>query len=133
MYKRQFLIKGWSVTLVAALLALAAGGSTRGYIFLAYFPIVVFWYLDGYYLSQERLFRRLYDRVRQLEQSEIDFSMNTSVVSNNGSDWMNAVFSKTLLSFYPVLIVSVIIVMFWIFRGISGLKEVDVVISCCAR
>ena len=21
----------------------------------------------------------------------------------------------------------------WVFRGISGLKEVDVVISCCAR
>ena len=102
MAQNSFLIKGWSVTLVAALLALAAGGATKGYILLAYFPVAVFWYLDGYYLWQERQFRGLYDQVRKKDDKSIDFSMDTSNIEGSGS-WFSAVVSKTLLMFYRVL------------------------------
>jgi len=46
----SFLLKGCSVVLVSALLALAAIGSQPIFIFLAYFPAITFWVLDGYSL-----------------------------------------------------------------------------------
>jgi len=69
----SFLLKGWSVTLVAALFALAAKDSDRKYIVVAYFPVLVFWILDAYFLSQERLFRNLYDSVRAKKEDESIF------------------------------------------------------------
>lgn len=72
-----FFLKGWAITLIAALFALAAKDANPKYIVVAYFPVITFWILDGYFLHQERLFRALYDHVRKLDESAIDFSMNT--------------------------------------------------------
>ena len=52
----------------------------RYFICLAYFPAIAFWILDGYFLRQERLFRRLYDHVRSLEEADVDYSMDASPV-----------------------------------------------------
>ncbi len=64
----SFLIKGWSVTLVAALFALAAANTNALFVYLAYFPSFMFWALDAYFLRQERLFRKLYDDVRASDE-----------------------------------------------------------------
>ena len=77
MASNLFLLKGWTVTLIAATFALAANEPKGFYFVLAYFPTFMFWLLDGYFLSQERRFRSLYDHVRRLEESAIDFSMDT--------------------------------------------------------
>ena len=61
----SFLLKGWSVILVSAMFAIAAKDSNMIFIYLAYFPAISFWGLDGYFLHQERLFRALYDHVRK--------------------------------------------------------------------
>src|SRR5438034_7662532 len=74
----SFLLKGWCVTLVSALLALSASDSDKRFALLAYYPSLMFWILDGYHLRQERLFRKLYDNVRLKTDSSIDFSMDTS-------------------------------------------------------
>ena len=74
----SFLLKGWSVILVSAFFALATGGTQIYFVYLAYFPAVAFWVLDGYFLHQERLFRKLYDHVRERDDEAIDFSMDTS-------------------------------------------------------
>ena len=66
----SFLLKGWSVILVSALFALAAKDSQLLFVYLAYFPAISFWCLDGYFLRQERLFRKLYDHVRGTEESQ---------------------------------------------------------------
>ena len=107
----SFLLKGWSVVLVSALFALAAGDSQGLFIYLAYFPAIAFWGLDGYFLRQERLFRKLYDRVRQLDVSETDFSMDTSIVIGEVAVWSSVLFSKTLLAFHGTVLGSVVIVM----------------------
>jgi len=72
----SFLLKGWSVVLVSAFFALSAKDQSLYFIYLAYFPAIAFWILDGYFLWQERLFRKLYDGVRVKKESDIDFSMN---------------------------------------------------------
>lgn len=77
MASNSFALKGWAVTLVAGIFALASKDTDKIYFLIAYVPIVVFWFLDSYYLLQERLFRSLYGKVRQLPENEIDFDMNT--------------------------------------------------------
>ncbi len=107
----SFLLKGWSVVLVSALFALAAGDSEALFVYLAYFPAVAFWILDGYFLWQERLFRRLYDRVRTMAEADVDFSMDTSVVRSGDRGWGVVIFSKTLLIFHGTVFGSIVIVM----------------------
>lgn len=107
----SFLLKGWSVILVSALFALAAKDTQILFICLAYFPAFTFWILDGYYLRQERLFRKHYDRVRALDSSEIDFSMDTSCVSGQVDPWACVMFSRTLFIFHGTILVSIVIIM----------------------
>ena len=57
MNQNSFQIKGWMITLVSALLALYASSENVIYILIAIAPAVVFWFLDAYYLQQERRFR----------------------------------------------------------------------------
>lgn len=80
-----FLLKGWTVTLVAALVALSA--KERGSYYLAYFPVLAFWLLDAYFLSQERRFRALYDHVRELPDGQVSFSMDTRPFKNFRNSW----------------------------------------------
>ena len=108
----SFLLKGWSVILVSAMFALAAKDSQLLFVYLAYFPAISFWCLDGYFLHQERLFRKLYDRVRKLSEDEIDFSMNTQSVQDQVASWAEVTISKTLLAFHGVILISIIVVTF---------------------
>ena len=63
MNSNSFQIKGWMITIVAALLALYASSSNVAYIFVGIVPTILFWLLDSYYLQQERKFRGVYDDV----------------------------------------------------------------------
>ncbi len=113
MASNLFFLRGWTITLIAALLALFVKGTNSNYII--YFLLVlvlVFWILDGYFLSQERLFRALYNHVRKLDEKEIDFSMNTSEFKKDKKNtWVCAMFSSTLLVFYlPLVGVALLIV-----------------------
>jgi hypothetical protein len=106
----SFLLKGWSVVLVSALFALAAGNAKPHFVYLAYFPAGAFWVLDGYFLWQEKVFRALYDRVRLMEEQQIDFSMDTSVVRGQVSPWSDVILSMTLLIFHGTVLVSIVVV-----------------------
>ena len=75
MANNSFLIKGWCLTLVSGLLALAGGnGGNTKLVFVTYLPVLMFWYLDGFFLQQERLFRKIYDYKRL--QPETDFAIS---------------------------------------------------------
>lgn len=106
----SFLIKGWSVTLVAALLALSASQESTDYILFAFIPILSFWILDGYFLWQERLFRRLYDSVCRKLEAEVDFSMKTCEFEGK-EKWFCATFSVTLIYFHFMLMVSCLFIL----------------------
>lgn len=96
---------------MAALFALSAKDSSYEYLLLAYIPLFAFWGLDGYFLWQERVYRKLYDHVRILNEDDIDFCMDTRTVSNDVSGWLDAVFSKTLNIFHGVLLLALLVVM----------------------
>lgn len=100
MGSNSFLLKGWTVTLVSALFALAAKETNTIFFWFAYLPVVIFWGLDGYYLSLERRFRRLYDDVAQ-RTDKTDFSMD---ITRYHGEWVSATIWRTNLVFYAVFI-----------------------------
>lgn len=108
----SFLLKGWSVILVSGLFALAAKETNALFVYLAYLPAIAFWILDGYYLYQERLYRHLYERVREQQPDGIDFGMNASGFKGQGNaTWPESILSKTMLLFHGILILTIVIVM----------------------
>src|SRR5690242_13752709 len=60
---KSFQMKSWNVALAAAAIGFAAAkrSHTRAAL-LAVVPSAAFWFLDGYYLALERLFRELYKK-----------------------------------------------------------------------
>jgi hypothetical protein len=106
----SFYIKGWGVALVSGLFALAAKDSQPHFVYVAFLPVLFFWFLDGYFLHQERLFRKLYDYVRVQSVDRIDFSMNLKPVLEGSESWLKVTFSKTLSIFHGVLLAAVAIV-----------------------
>jgi len=111
MANNSFLLKGWSVILVSALFVVGAKNSNISIILLAYFPTLAFWILDGYFLWQERLYRGLYNKVRNLDEADIDFSMDTRPVHSEVKRWSEVMFSKTLSIFYGTIVGAILIVM----------------------
>ena len=106
MASNLFFLRGWTITLIGALLALFSKNNSPDYIF--YFLIVIvliFWILDGYFLSQERSYRDLYNHVRKLKEEDIDFSMDISEYQKfKKNALIYSMFSYTLLVFYLPLI-----------------------------
>lgn len=109
MAANSFLLKAWSVTLVAALFALVAKNTGHKYAAISFVPVLLFWILDAYYLRQEKLYRKLYDDIRKRDESDIDFSLNTADYIQYVPSWAGVMFTKTLLLFYGVLLIMVII------------------------
>lgn len=109
-----FFLRGWTVTLIGALLALFSKNNSPFYVF--YFLIVlilVFWILDGYFLSQERSYRDLYNHVRKLKEEEIDFSMDISEYQKfKKNTLIYSMFSLTLSIFYLPLVGAAIYILF---------------------
>ncbi|MBS1786465.1 MAG: hypothetical protein JST85_02010 [Acidobacteria bacterium] len=102
----SFLIKGWCVTLVSALIALSAKDA-KYMVLVAFLPVLMFWWLDAFFLRQERLFRKLYDHVRENGEDESDFSMNTQIVETKVASLDGVARSTTLRWFYGWLLVAV--------------------------
>lgn len=97
----SFQLKGWSMTLIVAAMVLIARYDLQNpCIILAFIlPILAFWILDGYFLWQERLFREVYDEIRQ--QDDTDFKMDVMKHRDKPKcSWGSAIFSITLVVFY---------------------------------
>lgn len=104
-------MKGWSVFLVSALFALLAANGRTAFALLACIPTIVFWVLDGFFLWQEQLYRKLYDHVRVLKDDAVDFSMDIRPFKSGvAPTWMGAILSRTLIPFHGVLILVIVIV-----------------------
>lgn len=111
MASNSFLLKGWSVTLISALFALAAKDSNLFFIYLAYFPCLAFWGLDGYFLWQERMYRKLYEVVSLKDPSSIDFSLNATEHQKEVDSWLLTSFSATLRIFHGIIFGVIVLTM----------------------
>jgi hypothetical protein len=108
--QNSFSYKGWAITLVAAIFALAAKEVNPSYLLIALIPTLAFWGLDAYYLRQERLFRKLYDAVRSSGTAVSPFSMDTSSYNNQVATWWSTCWSKTIWWLYGPMAMVVLVV-----------------------
>jgi hypothetical protein len=98
-----FLVRGWALTIVAAFFAVVATRFEPLLAAVAVVPLSMFWVLDGYFLWQERLYRKLYDDVRRPTSTVEAMSMDASgYVGQTG--WFDAIRSNTLVLFYGPLV-----------------------------
>jgi hypothetical protein len=55
------MIKGWTITICTAIYALAGTWKEPILALVSFFPIIIFWLLDSFYLANERCFVSLYN------------------------------------------------------------------------
>ncbi|WP_225307083.1 hypothetical protein [Adhaeribacter soli] len=111
MNSNSFMIKGWTITLVAALFALAAKDANINYVLISYIVIPAFWILDGFFISIEKQYRELYKEVAAKNINNIDFSMDASNYNDEDRTWLRGLVSKTILPFYGISLVTTLFVM----------------------
>lgn len=109
MNTNSFQIKEWIITIVSALLALYASSDNVTYIFVAIVPTLLFWYLDAYYLQQERKFRELYDDVLPDDSNISLFSMPIHNYTDCKCSLWSTFFSKTIGWLYGTIVILLII------------------------
>ncbi len=96
----SFMIKGWAVTLVVVTLLLK--GPQQYQVFAAFLPLLVFWFLDAWFLWQERMYRKLYDWVveNRMQTDEELFNLNAYRFEDEVDSPVGIMFSITLGWFY---------------------------------
>ena len=94
-------IKCWCLAIVSASIVL----SRSAIIAACIVPVILFCYLDSNYLSLEKSYRALYDKIRREGESEINFSMEFTPVSK----WKTFK-SWSIWPFYITMIVLMMIV-----------------------
>ena len=121
MAHNSFLIKGWSVTLIALIITLLIKeGQLHNKLFLALLlPVeLMFWGLDAYFLRLERMYRKLYSWVikNRLSTDRYLYDLNSYRFKKEVKGIARTMLSKTLLPFYGSLFLLTIV--------IFGIKEV---------
>ena len=104
----SFMIKGWAITLVVVALLLKG---TNYQVWIAFIPLLVFWFLDANFLWQERLYRKLYEWVvnNRLKTDEYLFDMNAYRFKDTVQSRIRIMFSITLGWFYGSIAILVIV------------------------
>ena len=113
--RNSFMIKGWMITIVAASIALYAGSisddsfGNTAFILVGILPTLLFWFLDSYYLQQERKFRGIYEDVAQLSDKDkrVDvkkFEMPLDKYTKGDYSFYNSATSRTIAPLYGLTI-----------------------------
>ena len=104
MAHNSFLLKGWAITLIGAMIGLNKENIDYKIVWIGIFIILMFWALDAYFLAQERYFRGRYDEVRVKEPEDIDFSMKLEGRATSQMAWFVSFSSVTLRLYYLSLL-----------------------------
>ena len=110
MASNSFYLKGWNVTIIAAIVALSIKESDWRIYACALLLNIVFWFLDAYYLKQEKLFRELYRKISAIsDDAAIDFSMETREFKQN-VPCIPSIMAKNILITPLYLSISVVLI-----------------------
>lgn len=116
MNANSFQIKGMTITIVAAFLGVYASNSKILFILIPIPFVLLFWFLDAYYLQLERQFRGVYNDICELnsepKKTTRVFEMNPKLYKGDDYRYFKVLFSPSILSLYTVLIVGLTIAYF---------------------
>lgn len=118
MAQNSFLIKGWFISLYAVILALLPEKVNMVLVYAALVAVnLIFWYLDGFFLRTEKVYRKIYDWVletRPQNNRELLYQLNPfgfkGKIKETEPVWQ-VMWSKTLRWFYLIPLLFVLIVL----------------------
>ena len=119
MADNSFLLKGWTITILVAVLAFfAEKKDVYSISIILLIATINFWYLDAFFLRAERMYRKLYEWVISNRMNTLDnaFDLNPNRFSNQVEKTFQIMISKTLRSFYGTL--SALLFIFLIYKPI---------------
>lgn len=115
MANNSFLLKGWAISIIAVVLALADKASNPALLSVVLLiPLLSFWYLDAFFLRTERMYRKMYEWVlekRKSDDSTFLYDLNPNRFKDEVASTRQIMVSVTLRCFYgiPVLLTLIII------------------------
>src|ERR1700735_1445978 len=102
----SFITKGWGLTVAAAIYGFAADRLSPWIAAVGFVSTIGFWWLEAYFLRQERLFRCLYDDARRPDTAVALFSMHVRLYCSKPLvRWPKVIFSITLVLFYGIIFI----------------------------
>lgn len=116
MNTNSFQIKGLAITIVSAFLAVFASEKNELFIFLPIPVTFLFWFLDAYYLQQERKFRGIYNDIVGLNENPKTtkiYEMNPNHYCGGDFEYFSSLFSKTIFPLYIVIIIGLFIAFYF--------------------
>ena len=117
MANNSFILKGWLISLVAVVLALSKDSllscDLKLILLILCFPIIIFWYLDAFFLHREKCYRELYDWVikNRMKSNENLYSLDFRPHQKKVKSVFRIMFSQTLFPFYGLTFLLLIILM----------------------
>lgn len=108
MANNSFLLKGWMITIIVAILALTKDTLVTNDIsylsIILLLPLFVFWYLDAFFLHKEKCYRELYTWVieNRSKSNEHLYSLDYKRFEKDIDSVFSLMFSKTLRTFYGI-------------------------------
>ena len=107
MASNSFNVKTWTITLIVATLLFKGNSDST---FIAFIPLFAFWFLDSYYLRQERLFRKLHNYIVKYRLNDDNnlFDMNIIKFSSDVQSTLRIMFSISTLPFYGSIFIKVL-------------------------
>lgn len=119
MASNSFMLKGWLISLIAVVLALSKDSLFSCNAFfvcsILCLPILIFWYLDAFFLHREKCYRALYEWVIKNRMNTNDnlYSLDYRPYQKKVNSQLKVMFSKTLFPFYGLsFLVLIIIILF---------------------
>jgi len=113
--------KTWCIALVSAIIVIIADKGKPQYVWISIFPVLLFIFLDAYYLSLEIRFRDRYNEfIKKLHEEEAITEDLFIVTPGRGFKifalaTMKALISFSVWPFYLLLIVMMFIMRCWMF------------------
>jgi hypothetical protein len=115
MANNSFMLKGWLISLIAVVLALSKDSllscDLKLILLILCFPIIIFWYLDAFFLHREKCYRALYDWVikNRMTSNENIYSLDFRPYQKKVKSVFRIMFSQTLFPFYGLAFLLLII------------------------
>lgn len=124
MNTNSFQIKGMMITIVAAFLAIYGANSKTIFIIIPIPIVLLFWFINSYYLQLERKFRGIYNDICDLTNdsekltTEV-FLMNPQLYKGGKYSFWKAFFKSYLTTIYLAIMISLLISYFIIRNNCS--------------
>ncbi len=121
MASNSFLLKGWAISIIAVVLALADKAVEPALLSsLVLIPLISFWYLDAFFLRTEKMYRKMYEwvlKMRVTEDTSFLYDLNPQRFKDQVDSTWEVMWSITLRWFYGIpALITLGVIAFRIFR-----------------